>query len=360
MSLDGRRIISQGNQELRSQIQQLEQQRQQQQVQPPHGNNNFSIITHPYILKRLKEIDNFNGERINLENFLNEIDNTIPLFVKYDVDSQKIILDTIKNKFTEKAKILIQLKLKKCNDWDQIKTLLKKTFENPISESKLYEQLLTTRNKRNINNFHYELTLILNDLNLKISSDPFKEIKLNAYNASALRTFIAGLPDYARGTVISQNFTDIDEALKYLEETELINTDITTDKRNYQYFDRKRNFHNNNSHNNNYHNNNFHKNSNFCNSSSNFNNNFNKSKYFCNYCKKSGHTEDRCYTKRNQSNSGQSKQNQNQPEPMDVDPRSSQIRRQHHNEILPEIKQNIEIENFPLEASETQSLHFHM
>lgn len=62
----------------------------------PNDKSKFNVMSQPFVLKRLREIESFDGNSKDLTTFIREIENTAPFVALYDDISQRIINDSIK------------------------------------------------------------------------------------------------------------------------------------------------------------------------------------------------------------------------------------------------------------------------
>src|ERR1700744_3320539 len=125
---------------------------------------NYNVITHPFAVKAIKEIENFNGDTKDLSTFIQEIEDILPFILKSDSDSQKIIMNKIKSKLVKKAREVIKIYIGETDTWIQIKEILYKHFGGLDSEPRLYTKMVELKFKGNAYNFYNEVRAILSSL----------------------------------------------------------------------------------------------------------------------------------------------------------------------------------------------------
>lgn len=187
----------------------------QEGIIQPGTLGNFNVITHPFAVKAIKEIESFNGNTKDLSTFIQEVEDILPFILKYDNDSQKIIMNKIKSKLIHKAREVMKIYCGETDTWNKIKEILYKHFGGLDSESRLYTKMIELKFKGNAYNFYNEIRAHLSSLIQKCEQTNSLSL-LKVYREKALETFAMGLPNDMR-TVISNNTVQtLDQALETL------------------------------------------------------------------------------------------------------------------------------------------------
>lgn len=297
---------------------------------------NYNVITHPFAVKAIKEIENFNGDTKDLSTFIQEIEDILPFILKYDSDSQKIIMNKIKSKLIHKAREVIKIYIGETDTWNQIKEILYKHFGGLDSESRLYTKMIELKFKGNAYNFYNEISAILSSLIQKCEQTNSLNL-LKVYREKALETFAMGLPNDMRIVISNNTVQTLDQALetltkyRYVEDKHTFNPMNEYRPKLENFFYSKPNYPQNQSFppkqvQQNFDPRPFIQRQNFQPRPPFQNNNFQRNNNF----------QPRPFNSNPPNNNYPPKLSeplkQNKPEPMDVDPRSSQVRRLYHNE----------------------------
>lgn len=297
---------------------------------------NYNVITHPFAVKAIKEIESFNGDTKDLSTFIQEIEDILPFVLKYDVDSQKIIMNKVKSKLVHKAREVIKIYIGETDTWNQIKEILYAHFGGLDSEPRLYTKMIELKFKGNAYNFYNEIRAVLSSLIQKCEQTNSLNL-LKVYREKALETFAMGLPNDMR-TVISNNTVQtLDQALETLTKYRYVEDKHTSNPMNEYRFKPERNFNSRP---------NYPQNQSF--PSKQVQQNFNprpfvqrqsfqpRPPFQNNNFQRNNNFQPRPFNPNPPNNNYPPKplefSTQNKPVPMDVDPRSSQVRRLYHNE----------------------------
>lgn len=307
-------------------------------------------------LKYIEKLQPYDGRPEDLNRFIQYIDNINPLMIQYDTQSQQIMMNMIKSKFTGAAQRILEIH-PDVNAWNDLKNLLMTNFANRKNISQLYEQLRNTIFKGNIINFYNDIQSNLSALNQKCKLE--KDTRNISENINeALRIFQVNICEPYKCILAAQKPSTLEGALQILSNSGYLNENTNT-----QFFYKKSNEKYNNHHQNIRPNRNFnqphfqqskpHYNNAFPHRSNNHfpqNNNHNNAfppRFNNNFSQNNNYRPN--FNRTPQFNNQQSR-----PEPMDIDPSSSQIRRAVHY-----TQEKTENENFPLTASEINA-HYHM
>lgn len=308
----------------------------------------YNVITHPFAVKAIKEVEKFNGDTKDLSTFIQEIEDILPFILKYDSDSQKIIMNKVKSKLVQKAREVIKIYVGETDTWNQIKEILYKHFGGLDSESRLYTKMIELKFKGNAYNYYGEIRAILSSLIQKCEQTNSLSL-LKIYREKALETFAQGLPDNMR-TVISNNTVEtLDQALETLTKYRYVEDKHTFNPMNEYRSEPGRNF---NSRSNRPQNQSFPprqvqqglnprpfvQRQNFQPRPPLQSNNFQRNNDF----------QPKPFNPNFPNNPPKPLEfsKQNKPEPMDVDPRSSQVRRLYHNEHTNDYDDYDDYENY--------------
>lgn len=251
----------------------------------------------------------------------------MPTIRKYDDESCKDILDLIKLKLIGKARDIIKIYSRETSTWDNLKKILYQNFGGTESEQKLYGKLTSTKYHGDILKFKDEIISTLSNLIAKTEQTGTNNATSHtAYQKAALNTFIRGLPDLMSAVVQSHKPNSLAECMDVLTENNYVHQKLEV-----LPFDRlpKNSQHQNNTP--------------FRTSFRNerptqpFQTSFRPRPQFQsnnNYVRPSmpNNPNYRPNFKPNPNFNNPHPPQQSKPEPMDVDPRSSQIRRLYHNE----------------------------
>lgn len=297
---------------------------------------NYNVITHPFAVKTIREIDTFNGDTKDLSTFIQEIEDILPFILKYDSDSQKIIMNKIKSKLIHKAREVIKIYIGETDTWNQIKEILYKHFGGLDSECRLYTKMIELKFKGNAYNFCYEIRAILSSLVQKFEQTNSLNL-LKVYREKALETFAMGLPNDMRFVISNNTVQTMDQALETLTKYRYVEDKHTFNPMNEYHSKLEKGFNLKLNHPQNIsfppkqvqqsfnprpfiQKQNFQPRPTFQNNNFQRNNNFQQRPFYSN-------PPNNNYPPKPSEPPRQSKQ-----EPMDIDPRSSQVRRLYHNE----------------------------
>jgi len=316
-------------------------------------------------LKFIERLPFFDGKSEEIFTFIEVVEDIVPIILKYDTSSQKLLLNRIKSKLRGKAREVIEIN-SHVKTWSEIKTVLVNNFGDKRSCFQIFDELRAVSFGVSSVEMYNQIKSILRRLNNKTKDQPNSEFNIKANNLTALNIFKDKLPEPMRSILFSRNPKDLEEALDILVEG------------NYAYYNPYKNKRNEYNHPKSYgdtrnYNRNNNKSGNKLNRSNDNNNNNpsgrsyhpndNRSKNY-NRQSQNGQNNNRNYVPNRFTNgsgnfrNNQNTQNQNirnanntnnRPEPMEVDVSTNS--RVNTLESEPRVK-----ENFPLEASETTFL----
>lgn len=191
------------------------------------GNNNdnnnvnepplLNILTHPSITRLIKDIQEFNGNTKDLSTFVKEVEDILPFIRQYTPDSHLFIVNKIKAKLTGNAREVIKIYSGETERWEQIKQVLFQHFGGLDSEHRLYTKLIETKYKGNAYSYYTEIRSAISALIQKCELTNSYEL-IPTYRKKALETFTFGLPDSMRTIISAHNINSLDDAIRLLTE----------------------------------------------------------------------------------------------------------------------------------------------
>lgn len=265
-------------------------------------------------------IPKFNGERTQeVYPFLSTCD-----FVMKTVseDCRPILLQAILTKLAGKAFAATQHR--EVKSWEALRELLEVTFCAKRTPGYLQLELTTTKHKtgETIQEYSSRVETLLHELcNVSTAKrSPADAKAVHEYiKETTLTTYVEGLPSSIRGVIKAKNHTSVEEAIKdSLEEDKIYQSNKGTQRLLYN----KPNNNSSNKYCKNCQRNNH--NTNECRyanrivdtgqqNKGNYGKNTDNKRSICAYCKKTGHTLDECYKKKNADARKGNQNNYNQP-----------------------------------------------
>lgn len=315
---------------------------------PAQGNSEY---VKSEVLKFLTNMCAYHGEEEDLYRFISDIDHVIPHFNLFDAFTQGMIGRNIRNKLKGRAQqvLLIHQNL---NSWADIKSMLINKFGNPKTIEQIDLELRECMYKNNITEYYEKIEKLTSELNQKC------RLELRAGECQrnincALKKFITGLPSNLCVILQAREPDTIYEAYQILVHLGYLENNSSSQYNTKRFKPNQNHFHTGyNNNRNNFQNNNFqNKNNNYRNPNinQNYNNNhyprpnYNPNPFNNNYNNVPSGQQTRNINRNFNYQQNRNPVQRNQAESMDVDPTSSQVRRnQFHVE---------HVENFPLIAS---------
>lgn len=291
-------------------------------------------------LRYLERLSPFDGKFEDLPIFLANVEDIMPLLTSYNAAGQTMLINIIKSKLIGRARQVIEIHTH-LTTWIDIKRILVINFSSHKSLNQLYEELRSVTFKSNTLEFYSEIQNKLSILNQKSKQEnELNDIPRNII--TALNVFKRNIAEPMRSILFSRNPQTIENALSILSEGGYLdnsnNNSFFYNKRNS--YQQNKSFNNSNFQNTqkpNFNNNfrqNYQQNDNNYNQNNFFNPNSNQYRQKFNYNSQ--------YQQQNQLPSS-TQRNNNPPEPMNVDPNSSQIKRGYMLEHTP--NSNVKIDN---------------
>ena len=294
-------------------------------------------------LKFIEQLPNFDGKGEDLFTFLELVEDIIPLLLQYDTSSQNLLLNRIKSKLRGKAREIIEIN-NHIRTWSEIRSVLVNSFGDKKSSFQIFDELRAVTFNSNSVEMYNQIKNILRRLNNKSKDQPNVEFSVQANNQTALNIFKDKLPEPMRSILFSRNPETLEKALDILVEG------------NYAYFNPFKNNRSEDKYPSGHNQSQKYSrpNHNFRNNSNNFRNNngANNGQNQHNYRRNSINQNQRNFNANRSENVRQnqySHPNNTRVEPMDVD--------KSINSRVNALESENTIENFPLEASETNN-HF--
>ena len=156
------------------------------------------------------------------------MENITPLVLKYDLDSQNLLLTRIKSKLRGKAREVIEIN-NHVKVWSEIKTILINNFGDKKSTLQIFDELRSVTFTSNSVDLYNQIKNILRRLNNKAKDEPNSELTIIANIETGLKVFKNKLPEPMRSILFSRNPTTLEGALDILFEG------------NYAYYNPSRN-----------------------------------------------------------------------------------------------------------------------
>lgn len=313
--------------------------------QPGQARNPEPLVLAIDPLKYIEHLPEYSGRGDELFTFIELVENIIPLILKYNVDSQTILLNRIKSKLRGKAREVIEIN-NHVNIWSEMKSVLVNNFGDKKSALQIFDELRSVTFTSNSVYLYNQIKSILRRLNNKVRDEPNSQLTIDANIQTGLNIFKDKLPEPMRSILFSRNPVTLEEALDILYEGNYAyynplknNSHKNRSPRNHEQskinFQRSNEPHNNNN-----------------TSSHNRNPNFRQNNYNQRSFSSGSHRLNRQqnFRQSQQPNRNFNNNNNNRPEPMDVD--------ETVNSRVHSLETQNPIENFHLIASEDNSKPF--
>ncbi|XP_055906605.1 probable serine/threonine-protein kinase clkA [Eupeodes corollae] len=170
-------------------------------------------------LDLITRVPEYSGNREQLIEFIERVDNLIPLLNSFPAESLLILKGYLRDRITGKAREAFQ-KRGRITEWNDLRTILIEEFGERVSSGVLIDKMRSARVKTTIESYYNEINNYLcriNNVNLLQNNNDQQIIASN--NRIALEAFKHSLPEPTKTIILSRNPKSLRDAYKIILET---------------------------------------------------------------------------------------------------------------------------------------------
>lgn len=169
-------------------------------------------------LKYIERLPDFDGKSEEIFSFLELVEEIIPLILRYDTGSQRLLLNRIKSKLRGKAREIIEIN-NHVQSWSEIRSVLISSFGDKKSCFQIFDELRAVSFNTHSVELYNKIKSILRRLNNKSKDQPNPEFNAKANKLAALNIFKDKLPEPMRSILFCRKPETLEEALDILIES---------------------------------------------------------------------------------------------------------------------------------------------
>lgn len=170
------------------------------------------------ILDFIARLPEFSGEDNNLIEFLERVDAIAPTVLTFNETNRAVLTGYIRDKIVGKARRTLQ-RQGRLDNWSEIKETLKSNFGERLAKNVLLDKIRTARVTTTIEDFYNNLNNYLSRINnTQLLNNEHDQEIFDSNNRIALECFKDNLPEPTRTIILSRNPTKLNEAFKIILE----------------------------------------------------------------------------------------------------------------------------------------------
>lgn len=193
------------------------------------GTDDVAKVALSYEIDPLKYIGNlqeFDGTRDELKNFIEAVDRIVPVTTRYDAAAHQFFISAIRRKIKGEAQKVLNIH-SNISNWSEIKLVLENNFVEKKTSEQIYDELRDVEFRRTVLDFYNDIRSILSRLNEKIQYEGVKgdelKITVSSNNRKGLEIFKNRLGDPMYTVLQCRNPKNLEEAIRILGEGNYLN-----------------------------------------------------------------------------------------------------------------------------------------
>lgn len=202
---------------------------EEQDIQQGHGQPGAPQRLAVDPIRYLQGIPVFGGDQNEVLSFIDAVEAILPFVRGYDQSSNRLVIQTIKNKFTGKAKMVLE-GYPYAASWEEIRGILSVHFQEDKTSERLMDEMRSLQFRGNIDGFYHELLRFKRRIMVQNSKDPVRnhyELAMGlAVDRLALEVFLDRMPPMIGIILEARNPSTVEEAMRVLKQSRVNLQDV--------------------------------------------------------------------------------------------------------------------------------------
>lgn len=169
------------------------------------------------VLTCIGNIKAFEGDVNELPDFLEQVENILPIFERFDEANKRVLFGYLKNKCIGRTRVIIH-RYGNVVAWEILKGILLDNFGEKQTSNELMDKLKTCTLDSTIEKYHYNINKIRNRLHNRLLTHGNEGFTTAEINRISLHIFREKLPEPTKTLIFARNPVNLETAFKIITE----------------------------------------------------------------------------------------------------------------------------------------------